>query len=557
MLRTCAPISRGALHQSRDHHRCATATPASRFPIADSITTWRMAMLASTASGALGSGDIEPEGVSGLLRRSRSAGHAHAGRSRLAPRGGLQLLRRSRQGRASSFKPEDWFSLDDDTAEKTVAVESGRVGGSQFTLSAKRIGKFKLTLSAHMDGRRRARDDIVVREIEVDSQRPRAGPGLQRAARKHACSTNLHFPADAIPDATQHCRSRLYPGPLSQVIEGMDSILSMPGGCFEQTSSSTYPNVLALDYMKRTKKLTPEIHAKAEGYIANGYQRLLTFEVPGGGFSWFGQAPANKILTAYGLMEFNDMAKVSDVDPRADRAHPRLAGQPAAGGRKLEAGHLVHQRRRDQPLQLRRAAHHRLHCLVAGQHRLPGSGGREGEGSIIERASERETPDAYTLAVIANFAVEYGKRSRLHAPRHAGAARRAQRKRTSRSFGARKRPACTRPARAQPLRRPAWPRRRCSSGARHPRRRARRWPIICVEKRGLRHLGHHAGHHHGAARAAAGHATERVRRARHAGQVMLDGKAVETLRADGGEQRLAAPVCLQGDRRARGRGMSS
>ena len=71
----------------------------------------------------------------------------------------------------------------------------------------------------------------------------------------------------------------------------------MPGGCFEQTSSSTYPNVLALDYMKRTKKLTPEVHAKAEGYIANGYQRLLTFEVPGGGFSWFGQAPANKILT--------------------------------------------------------------------------------------------------------------------------------------------------------------------------------------------------------------------------------------------------------------------
>jgi len=35
-------------------------------------------------------------------------------------------------------------------------------------------------------------------------------------------------------------------------MEGMDAILRMPGGCFEQTSSSTYPNVLALDYMKRT-----------------------------------------------------------------------------------------------------------------------------------------------------------------------------------------------------------------------------------------------------------------------------------------------------------------
>ena len=107
----------------------------------------------------------------------------------------------------------------------------------------------------------------------------------------------------------------------------------MPGGCFEQTSSSTYPNVLALDYMKHTKKLTPEIHAKAEGYIANGYQRLLTFEVPGGGFSWFGQAPANKILTAYGLMEFNDMSKVSDVDPRLiERTRDWLAQPATADG---------------------------------------------------------------------------------------------------------------------------------------------------------------------------------------------------------------------------------
>ena len=69
--------------------------------------------------------------------------------------------------------------------------------------------------------------------------------------------------------------------------------------------------------MKRAKKLTPEVHAKAEGFIANGYQRLLTFEVPGGGFSWFGNAPANKILTAYGLMEFSDMSNLLAAQPKA------------------------------------------------------------------------------------------------------------------------------------------------------------------------------------------------------------------------------------------------
>src|SRR2546426_5301357 len=108
----------------------------------------------------------------------------------------------------------------------------------------------------------------------------------------------------------------------------MDAILRMPGGCFEQTSSSAYPNVLALDYMRRTKKLTPEVRTKAEGYIANGYQRLLTFEVRGGGFSWFGNAPANKILTSYGLMEFSDMSKVHDMDTRViQRTGQWLANQ--------------------------------------------------------------------------------------------------------------------------------------------------------------------------------------------------------------------------------------
>ena len=74
-----------------------------------------------------------------------------------------------RSGRVSlHLQPEDWFSLDGDSLGKTVSVESGGVGTSQFTVTANRIGKFKLTLSARMDGGgSEAREDVVVREIEV------------------------------------------------------------------------------------------------------------------------------------------------------------------------------------------------------------------------------------------------------------------------------------------------------------------------------------------------------------------------------------------------------
>ena len=187
----------------------------------------------------------------------------------------------------------------------------------------------------------------------------------------------------------------------------MDGILSMPGGCFEQTSSSTYPNVLALDYMKRTKKLTPEVHAKAEGYIANGYQRLLTFEVHGGGFSWFGQAPANKILTAYGLMEFNDMSKVSDVDPRLiERTRNWLVSQQQPDGSWKPDTYFINEgaTNRYNTDVLRITAYIAWSLANTG---YTGPGVEKAKHYIESHASENH--DTYTLAVIANFAADYAK----------------------------------------------------------------------------------------------------------------------------------------------------
>jgi hypothetical protein len=72
---------------------------------------------------------------------------------------------------------------------------------------------------------------------------------------------------------------------------------------------------LVLDYLTRSRRINPELQMKAEQYINLGYQRLLTFEVSGGGFDWSGSPPAKNILTAYGLLEIVDMAKVHEVDP--------------------------------------------------------------------------------------------------------------------------------------------------------------------------------------------------------------------------------------------------
>jgi uncharacterized protein YfaS (alpha-2-macroglobulin family) len=375
-------------------------------PLADSITTWRMAMLASTQSGALGTGtaaikvfkdffvdlDLPVTLTQGDRVSIPVAVYNYAGH-----RGKVEL----------KLKPDEWFALDDDS-DKTISVDASEVGAAQFTIEAKKIGKFKLTLSGRMDGDAQS-EDTVVREIEVvpngEMKEIVFNGRLDGSERQ-----TVRFPEEAIPDASK-IMVRLYPGPLSQVIEGMDGILRMPGGCFEQTSSSTYPNVLALDYMKQTKKLAPEVRAKAEGFIATGYQRLLTFEVPGGGFSWFGQAPANKILTAYGLMEFHDMAQVYDVDARLiERTRDWLVSQQQGDGSWNPDTQFINEGATN------RFNSDRLRITAYIAWALESA---EYKGTALAKAREYveehlgEKTDAYTLAVLANFAVEGDAKSQL------------------------------------------------------------------------------------------------------------------------------------------------
>jgi hypothetical protein len=101
----------------------------------------------------------------------------------------------------------------------------------------------------------------------------------------------------------------------------------------EQTSSVAYPNILVADYVKKARVATPEILMKAENFLNVGYQKLLTFERPGGGFDWWGSGPPLVWLSAYALQEFNDMARVYPIDRGViDRTQRWLMSQREADG---------------------------------------------------------------------------------------------------------------------------------------------------------------------------------------------------------------------------------
>src|SRR5262249_11745825 len=77
---------------------------------------------------------------------------------------------------------------------------------------------------------------------------------------------------------TLKCQVQVYPSTLADLQKGLESLLREPCGCFEQTSSSNYPNALILNYLRETDQPKPEIERRARDLLANGYTKLVSFE---------------------------------------------------------------------------------------------------------------------------------------------------------------------------------------------------------------------------------------------------------------------------------------
>lgn len=364
-------------------------------PMADSITSWRITALANSVLGGLGS-------ATGALRCFQDffididLPVALTQGDRIAVPVAVYNYLPAAQKVRLKLTRADWFELSGPD-EQELTLTPNEVNVRYFTITAQKLGSGKLLV--HGYGAQMS--DAIERVADIEPN----GKLLETTASGRLSgmvSETVTFPADAIAEAG-NLLVKIYPGMFSQAVEGLDSILQMPFGCFEQASSTTYPNVLVLDYMKTTGQVTPAIQMKAEGLINNGYQQLMTFEVTGGGFSWFGEAPANKILTAFGIMQFFDMARVHTVDPALlQRTQQWLLKQQQADGSWKADEQYLHQESwsRIQNSQLPPTSYITWGLTYSGC-KLPGVE----QAVAYLRAHADEAKDPYVLAMLANALV--------------------------------------------------------------------------------------------------------------------------------------------------------
>ncbi|MDX9753226.1 MAG: alpha-2-macroglobulin family protein, partial [bacterium] len=360
--------------------------------MADSITTWRMSAMANAKSGAIGDTTAAMK-VFKPFFIDLDLPIALIQSDEVTIPVAIYNYLPTAQTIAIELEKTNWFHLLEGDWTRQVQIAANEVSSVTYRIKATQLGKHPITVYAIGS----EDTDAIGRSIEV---RPNGEAQFitHNGSLNQPVKATVEFPEGRVPGADK-LFVKIYPGLFSQIVEGLDAILQMPYGCFEQTSSTTYPNILALDYMRTTGRVTPAIEMKALEYINLGYQRLLTFEIPGGGFQVFGQPPATRILSAYGLLEFGDMQKVYPIELNLiERTQRWLMGQMKPDGTWDPDEQFAHAEMW-QSIQDNQILVTAYIALALAESGIP-QGLEKTREYLLANAGEAQ--DAYTLAILCN-----------------------------------------------------------------------------------------------------------------------------------------------------------
>jgi hypothetical protein len=191
-------------------------------PMADSITTWRLTALASAQEGQLGSATAGIRVFQDFFVDIDLPVYFTQGDEVSVPIAVYNYLPQAQTVQLTLTQGE-WFELLDE-AEKELFIEADDVEVVYFRIRVVQFGTHSLTLTAlgeHMS-------DAIRRSITVypDGKQLEAtfSDRLEGPVEK-----TVTIPAEAI-NGTAKITCKIYPGVLSQVVEGLEKLLRLPHG---------------------------------------------------------------------------------------------------------------------------------------------------------------------------------------------------------------------------------------------------------------------------------------------------------------------------------------
>ncbi len=283
-------------------------------PLADSITNWRIALIASTRDGRFAETelsmetfqpffiDFEPPPVVTSGDRlelpvtvRNYTGSAEAGSSNPAA-GPLDV--------AVTFEPSEWARLEG-SAQQSVSVPPSESVNVIYPVVASSPQEARQRITATAQGNGDAIEKVF--RVNPDGQQVMEISGdLVNSTR----TLNVTTPAAAI-EGSSHSILRIYPNLAATLLEGARGVLMLPHGCAEQTISAGFANLTALRYALSVGIRDAEMQTRAINNIQRSRADLARFQNLDGSVSYWENDPGDIAVTAQAI-EF--LLAIDDLD---------------------------------------------------------------------------------------------------------------------------------------------------------------------------------------------------------------------------------------------------
>lgn len=286
------------------------------FDLSDSITTFRVSASAHSNDGRIGSGDGEVISRRPFYLEPKLPLEVTLGDRIDLP---VAIVNGTSQDLQASFelKASNVFQLSG-PAKRDMPLSADTRTREIFPLEVTGLGNGRIEVIGSLNGPSTHWPDSVRRPLTSVSQGFPVQESLAGVFAAKESTLTLPLPEQWTPNSLRAVL-RLFPSRVAEAQQSLEGMLRNPGGCFEQTTSSNYPNTMVLRLLsgpdgEALAGTKIETIRRAKKLLAKGYARLTGFESASGGFEWFGADPGHEALTAFGLMQFYDMKPVYPVD---------------------------------------------------------------------------------------------------------------------------------------------------------------------------------------------------------------------------------------------------
>jgi uncharacterized protein YfaS (alpha-2-macroglobulin family) len=281
------------------------------FKLADSLTTWKLYAVGSTETGEVALVEKEMRTFQPFFAELDPPKILTEG-DEIALPVPVRNYTDKRRKVSVSMAENSWSNLLGGT-NRQIEIEPNDSQNAIFNFRAAspvKDGKQKVTALAKGAG------DAIEKSVTVNPNGKETVQIQSQLYRENAVF-NVNFPVNSFAN-TRQAKLKIYPNLLAHVAESVEGLLKRPYGCGEQTTSSTYPNLLILKIEKELgKTVDATTKTQAKIYLQQGYERLLNYQTAGGGFSYWGKSDTpNAALTAYVLRFLNDAKDYITVDEK-------------------------------------------------------------------------------------------------------------------------------------------------------------------------------------------------------------------------------------------------